>query len=177
MKKIQDLAAFLFIAAVALLSTVAVLGVWDFFTGDVIVKSFETLGLLAVAAVIVIVAGHFIGHGSAVTPELPNPFFRQLRKGTIGIVIVSVSILALLGVLAIWDVIADKEVLYRSFISLLIVAFGAFIMVLTCLEREGGESTTQGEHKGLSGGVIVAIVLGLLVLLPMLLSMSSFLFR
>lgn len=176
MKKIQDLAALLFIAAVALLSTVAVLGVWDFFTGDVIVKSFETLGLLAVAAVIVIVAGHFIGHGTAVTPELPNPFFHQLRKGTIGIVIVSVSILALLGVLAIWDVIADKQVLYRSFISLLIVAFGAFIMVLTCLEREGGEAP-QGEHKGFSGGVIVAIVLGLLVLLPTLLSMSSFLFR
>lgn len=177
MKKIQDWAAFSFIGAVALLSTVAILGVWDFFTRDVITKSFETLGLLAFAAVIVIVAGHFIDRNNGAVAEMPNPLFRGLRKGTIGIVIISVSILALLGVLAIWDVIVNGEVLTKSFSSLVIIAFGAFIIVLTCLEREGGVTTAQGERHGLSGGAIAIIVVGLLILLPMLFNMGGFLFR
>jgi hypothetical protein len=179
MKKIQDIAALFFITAVAVLSVISILGVWNFLEHDVIMKSFETLGLLAFAAVIVIVAGHFIGSHAEVgaLPEVPNPLFNELRKGTIGLVIVSVSILALLGVLSIWEVVG-KEILNKSFTSLLVIAFGAFVMILTCLEREGWLSESKANGGGFSAGRVIAVLLGIFILLPMLLSfMASSLFR
>lgn len=86
MKKIENAAAFLFIIAVAVLSVISVLGVWDFFAHDVITKSFETLGLLAVVAVVVMIAGKYIegrSQTAEVMPTLPNPAFKSIRQVTL----------------------------------------------------------------------------------------------
>lgn len=168
--QIQKIAAVVFILAVAILSVVSVFGIWKFLEGDVINKSFETLWLLAFVAVIVIVASRFVEtriaapapvpgtpgapESPAPVPALPDPLFPQIRKATIAFLIVAVSLLALCGVLAIWDVFSDKEVLYRSIGSLFVLAFGAFLIVLTCLERE----RTLG-HKNSSGSILGIIAL------------------
>lgn len=161
MYKIQNTAAYIFIVAVGILSVISVLGVWDFFSDDVITKSFSTIGLLAVVAVIVMVAGRFIGVGheqpvDGATVAMPSPVFPAIRKATLSVLIVAVSLLALLGVLAIWELIKDKEVLYRSLSSLGVLAFGAFVMTLTCLEREG---KLQRAGKGVSGGAILGTII------------------
>ena len=158
MKALQDTAAFLFIVAVGILTVVCVLGVWDFFSHDVIVKSFETVGLLAIVAVIVIVAGRFAGSGQSTTlTSMPNPAFRSIRNGTLGVLIIAASLLALLGVLSIWEVISDKDVLYKSIGSLAILAFGAFVMVVTSLDRE---QSPLLKRQGVSaGGLVAALVL------------------
>jgi|SRR3989344_3534823 len=161
MTKIQDIAAFLFITAVAVLSLISVLGVWNLFDKDVITKSFSTLGLLALVAVIVMVAGRFVGGHSSqgsdgvTTVATPNPMFPVIRKITLTILIITASLLALLGVMAIWELIKDKEVLYKSLGTLGIFAFGAFVMTLTCLEREG---KLQRGGKGISIGAIAGII-------------------
>ena len=81
MKKIQGYAAGFFVFAVAFLGMISILGVWNVFSGDVITKSFETLGVLAGVAAIVMIAGRFID----TKPDqgvifVPNPGWKSLRK-------------------------------------------------------------------------------------------------
>lgn len=163
MRKIEDAAAFLFIIAVAILSVVSVLGVWDFFNHDVITKSFETLGLLAVVAVVVMVAGKFIEGRSQQSDQmlatLPNPTFKSIRQITLAILIISVSFLAILGVLAIWQVISDKDTLYKALSSVGILAFTSFIIVMTALEREGNYFMNKDGKGSSVGGVVVVLVI------------------
>ena len=157
---IQNSAAGFFIVAVVILSFVAILGVWDFFSSDVITKSFETLGLLAMVALVVMVASKFVGDPTdPTTIVVANPLFRAMRNITLGTLIVSSAFLALLGVMAIWDVITDHQVLAKSLSSLAILAFASLVIVITCLDREGSEFWEK-RGKEISGGAIfVAIIL------------------
>src|SRR3989344_1809657 len=161
MKKIENFAAFVFIIAVGVLSIIAMLGVWDLFSKDVITKSFETLGLLALVAIIVMVAGKFIEgrsqQSSTVIPADTNPAFKVIRQITLTILIVSVSFLAILGVLAIWEIIKDKDVLYKSLSSVGILAFGSLVITMTSLEREGNNFMKR-EGKSFSWSTVVLII-------------------
>lgn len=159
MKSIQDAAAFLFIIAVGVLTAVCVLGVWDMFDKDVIWKSFQTVGLLAVVAVVVIIASRFMSLGiqQSTVPSLPNPIFRAIRQATLTVLIAVAALLALFGVLTIWEVITDTDVLYRSIGSLAVLAFGAFVIVVTAMDRENNPLLKQ---QGVSlGGTVVALIL------------------
>lgn len=136
MKKFGDLAALFFIFVVVLLSLISILGVWDILGGDVITKSFETLGFLAFVAFIIMVIGKNGTDGASLQPFVPNPIFKTLRQVTVVIAIASSSFLALLGILAIWEVISDTELLYRSFSSLGILAFASLIIIATTRNRD-----------------------------------------
>lgn len=134
---IQDFASALFIVCVVILTAISILGVWDVFSGDVIMKSFETLGLLAFVSIIVIAASSHTGDQStAIEPQLPNPIYHSIRNITMTVLIISSSFLALLGVLAIWDVITDTSTVSKSLSSLGILAFSSFIIVMVCTARE-----------------------------------------
>jgi hypothetical protein len=162
MKQIQNTAAFFFIMAVMVLSVVSIFGIWDFVNKDVIIKSFQTLGLLATVAVIVIGAGHFMENRSPSDPALalpPNPVFKSIRKSTVAVLITSVSLLALLGILAIWDVITNREVLHRALGSIGVIVFSSFIIVMTCLDREGNLALNGNNRKFSTGGLILIIIL------------------
>jgi hypothetical protein len=67
---------------------------------------------------------------------VPNPLFQGIRQGTLGLLIIAVSLLALIGVLAIWEVIPDRDVLMKALSSVGIIAFTSFLAVAVCLERE-----------------------------------------
>jgi hypothetical protein len=167
MKAIQDGAAFFFITAVGVLSAISILGVWNPMYRDVISKSFETLGLLAVVSMVVIIAGRFIDArqtGAVPVPYVPNPSFHSLRRFTLAVLIVLAAILALLGVLAIWDVVSDKGVLWKSLGSLAILAFSTFIIVLTCLERENIPTVNpDGTTSASASSGLIVTILGLLI--------------
>jgi hypothetical protein len=166
MKKAQGYAAGFFIFAVAVLGIISILGVWQVFNSDVIGKSFESIGLLAFVAIIVIAACRYLDAKTEGVIYVPNPGWKGLRKGTAGILIASVSVLALMGILAIWDVITDKQVLYKSLSSVAILAFVAFVIVLTCLAMEHDPSLSQdGQKKGPSAGQVVGyVILGIFLL-------------
>lgn len=157
MKSLQNTAAGTFIFAVAILTIVSIFGIWDVFSSDVITKSFETLGILAVVAAIVMTSGKYIHTDQeSMTPELPNPVFKSIRQTSLGVLITSVSLLALIGILSIWDVISDKDVLYKSLSSIAILGFGAFVIVMVCLSREGNPSFKQ---KTISPVMILILVI------------------
>jgi hypothetical protein len=158
MKAIQDATGFLFIGIVALFSAIAVMGIWEILGKDVIEKSLMTIGLLALVAVIVMVAGRFVGNRESTpgaTIVVPHPAFHSIRRLMIGVLIASVSLLALLGVMSIWDVIDEREVLFKSLSSIAVLAFAAFVVVITCLEREG---TSAGSRKVTLGGFLAALI-------------------
>lgn len=149
---VQNMASGLFIACVSVLTIVSILGVWKFFSGDVITKSFETLGLLAFVAGVVIVASRFVGDPTTVA--MPSPAFRATRNITLATLIVSSSLLAFFGVLSIWDVITDKDVLNKVLSSLVIVGFSSLIVVMVCLEREQDQLWKKRGGQ-ISGGAII----------------------
>ena len=61
--KIQDIATIIFIAAVAILTLVSILGVWEVLSNDVIWKSFSTIGVVGFAAVVAVVAAKLVDKG------------------------------------------------------------------------------------------------------------------
>ena len=140
----------------------------EIFDEDVISKSSQTFGLLALVAIIVIFAGRFMDSrerpivsangnpndlGSSMALDI-NPLFTSIRHGTIAILVVSISLLALLGVLAIWEVLSG-EVLNKSLSSISIIAFASLVIVITCLEREKHKLM----QRKMSGWVILLIIL------------------
>ena len=139
----QDAAAGFFIAAMAVLSIVSILGVWRVFGSDVIGKSFSTIGLLAIISIVVIVAGRYVDKDAENAVSAGAPAFRSIRQVTLGVLIASAAGLALLGVLAIWEVVSDKDVVFRALSSLGILAFSALISVMVCLERENNHMARQ----------------------------------
>jgi len=168
MKNIKHISAIFFIIATAVLSVVSILGVWKIFGNDVIWKSFETLSLLAVLSAVTMIAGNFIeskNQSVEVIPEAPHPVFKMIRRSTLAILIVSVSVLAFLGVLAIWDV-TPKDVLYKSLSSVCVLAFSTLIIVATCLEMEGVNKNIGQNGKNVSfGNIAGAIVLFYILLM------------
>ncbi|MDB5194997.1 MAG: hypothetical protein JWO84_181 [Parcubacteria group bacterium] len=166
MHLIQNISAAIFIGSIALLSFVSVLGVWDVFSNEVITKSFLTIGLLAIVAVVIIIAGRYVDKtptSPGMDPPLPPPgaaAFRSIRQIMLGVLIVSAALLALLGVLAIWDVISDKTAMYKSLASLAILGFSSLITVMVCLERENN----QLARRSMGPLVVVLFVVGWIML-------------
>lgn len=167
MKKIQDAAAVVFILSVFVLTAVSILGVWQFFARDVIVKSFETLGILALVSVVIIGASRFLDSSQSGSVYVADPGFKLLRHVSLGILIAAASVLALVGILAIWEVIAQSEVLYKSLSSLGIVAFSTFVVVAVCMERERHPLLAQ-RGGGFSVGSIILLLLGAWVVLNLI---------
>lgn len=172
MKKIIDVVSFLFILCVLVLTTVSILGVWDFVSDDVISKSFMTIGLLATVSIIVIGATHFIGSkpktdfGQQSNDVLTEPSqdllvltFSVIRHFVIGILILSAVILAFLGILSIWDLMQDN-VLSKSISSIGIIMFASSIITLTCLSREGHKVS----GTSISGWTVFAIIIGIWII-------------
>ncbi|MDP2593700.1 MAG: hypothetical protein Q8P52_03575 [bacterium] len=166
MKAIQDGISFFFIAIVFVLSAISIFGVWEIFDGDVIYKSFLTLGLLSVISIIIMIAGRFIDNKPAdglIVPAVVNPAFGSIRRIMLGALIVSAAVLALLGVSAIWEVMKG-EVLWKAVGSIGIICFASFLVVMTCREREMTLSDDPHKKNVSLGTVIVLVIVGLWLL-------------
>ncbi len=167
MKKLQNGAAFIFILSVVFMAAISILGVWEILGSDVISKSGQTIGLLAVVAFVIIVAGRFIDSRHEIAPamagapasgvlpaEATNPAFGIIRHVTVVVLVISLTILALLGVLAIWEVMS-ADVMHKSIATMGVMVFASLAIVITCLERE--QSPLLKKH--VSGGAIALIIL------------------
>lgn len=150
-----------FIACLFILSVVAILGIWDFFDRDVILKSFQTLGVCALVAIVVIMAGRLMD--TAPTPagvvNRSVSLFKGIRYLTLTTLVASVSLAALVGILAIWNVVPDKAVLYKALSSIAIIAFSSYIAVAVCLERENHPLWQKKSGEFSVGGVVAISVL------------------
>jgi hypothetical protein len=161
MRALQNGAGILFISCLAILSVIAILGVWDFFTQDVIWKSFQTLGICALVAAVVMIAGRFMDASPDLSPGASGmiQMFKAIRYLTLSTLIAAVSLLALVGVLAIWDVITNTDVVYKSLSSIAIIAFSSYIAVAVCLERENHVLWQRRSSEFSVGGLIALGIL------------------
>ncbi|MEX0918972.1 MAG: hypothetical protein WDZ85_03365 [Candidatus Paceibacterota bacterium] len=185
MKKIQDIAVFFFILCVATLSFISILGIWEFFEEEIILKSFQTIGLLAIVAVNVIIVAVFrlalwrvsidtkiSGNTHLPTPPVEvNPVFAVLRHGMIILLIISVVLLALFGILAIWEVL-PKDIIGKSLASIATIVFASFIIVFTCLSRENHKLLRpKKDNQHLSAGRIILYVILAIIFIPWFVSL------
>jgi hypothetical protein len=123
-----------------------------------------SIGLLAVVAIMIIVADHFIEKkdDASITPartsassESTAPVFKTIRTITLSTLIFSVAWLALLGILAIWEILVG-DVLHKALASIAIVGFASLIIAITCLERE---SASNPHKKNISIGLIAVVII------------------
>lgn len=177
MKRIADLAAHIFNVAVIVLAFVSVLAIWDTLSKDVIGKSFQTISLLAVVAVIVLIADRFVDSrknkvdpatGQAII-ETSSKSFTTVRHVTLSILIAAVAVLAIMGILAIWDVLGG-DVLEKTLSSIAVIAFASFVIVLICLERENHPIMGRKEQNEFSFGRAFLLLLISLVIIFWLMS-------
>lgn len=185
MKKIADIAAHLFIVFVVVLTGISLLGVWNILAGDVITKSIATVALMAFVSVVVVGASRFIDRGEdeekhtvaegdpniGIARESSIQAFAAIRHTAIGFVFVAVGLFALIGVLAIWDVLTGA-VVDKLLATGGIVAVASFIIIMVCFEREGKFHNT----KMSVGRVVAGIFLGLFLLWLLVALFSLFLF-
>ncbi|MGH7141195.1 MAG: hypothetical protein ACREGH_00985 [Minisyncoccia bacterium] len=159
MKKIKNWIVEIFIICVSVLSFVAVLGIWGVFTFDILLKLVQTLWIVALVAVAVIVAAPFIGkRASAADPPasaLPDPMFTQIRRYTLDLLVVGVSLFALIGIISIW--LIYDNIISKSLVSIVALAFCEFIVVVICRECEGNP------RYGGSNTVVLALALLLVI--------------
>jgi len=176
MKKIANVAAYLFIVAVILLSIISIFGVWDILAKDVITKSFQSISLLAAVAVITLIAERFVDSRKNLTATADQNFnvssdgialpvetnansgFTIIRHITLAILITSVVLLALLGILSIWEVLSGT-VVTKSISSIAIVAFSSFVIVFTCLHRENHKILNKGGKSFSIGNVVGFLII------------------
>ena len=102
-----------------------------------------------------------------------NNFVAVLKKTTLIILIVSVTILTFLAVLSIWDVLAD-DVSSKAIGSMILLGSVSLMFMLAAAVVQ---KDSQAEHKPLSIGWIILIILGALFVLPTLFSLFFLGFR
>lgn len=165
MRKITDAASFLFILSLVVLGTISILGIWELFDEEVIVKAFQTIGLLAAVSVVISIAGRALDKSTLPEGASPiiDPSFKIIRHITLGSLIISAAILAFLGVLAIWEVVAG-DVMARSLASLATISFLSLVIVMVCLEREHNPSQNSPSKKWSLGSIILVLFLGYLAI-------------
>lgn len=175
-KRISDIVALFFVFCIGILTALCLLSIWKFIDGDVVIKSMATIGIVAFASIIALFASRTMSGNdpqSDISPYLP--MFTSLRYFTSTLLIISVAVLALIGVMAIWEFMTDKAIITKSVVSMIIIAFSSFLAIATCAERENRTifgKVREGKSHFSIGSIIVLVILGAW-LVPVLISIVS----
>ncbi len=163
----------------------AILGVWDFLDGDVIDKSFQTVALLAFVTIVLVASARFMDakKGDSTDPQVlaeitqSKAMFANIRHITLSIFIGALGILALLGVLSIWEVVGG-DVMSKSLSSIAVLGFSALIVLIACLLREDNPALVGGSTEGKMSitRIILTVLFVILVLPPLLFFLMGGLF-
>ena len=162
-----DIVRLSFIAVVTILSLVSLLGVWEVLDKDVVTKSFQTLGILALISIIIMVASRFTADSQDAvfsSSEVSTTLFTRLRKITLVALSIAVVLLGLVGVLAIWEILQDRENLYKTVSSIAVLVFAAVVIVFVCTEREGWNLFGEKNRSISIGGVILFLIMFVILL-------------
>lgn len=173
-KKLADGAAFALIQFILILTAVSLLAIWEYLGKDILQKSFYSVAFISIFAIVIIVAEKFLAHDAPVAPTAQIPptdpaaitvqtgiqessVFTAIRRMSVIILIISATVLAFVGLLAIWDIF-PKELTYKSTSSLAVLAFSSFLNVMICLQREKKNIPIVGS---LGGGIFLFFCLWL----------------
>ena len=123
------------VCAVAILTLVGLFGIWGWVGEDVVWKSYSTIGVVALAAFLVVgiaqITGKYAGTPPAPAPESPVwKAARNLLLGAIGIVFLAFAALA---IAAIWNFVGP-DTLWRSFSSMMLL-FTSGVITLVAFKQ------------------------------------------
>lgn len=139
----KNVSSVFFIGSTFFLAIIAIISVWAELSGNIFAKSALSIGLLFVVSLAVIIASRYMysdeelraSGDPSVFEESSLAIFAALRKSTVVILIVSSTILGLIGVLAIWDFIENNEVIGKTLATLGIIIFSSLVIILVCIIR------------------------------------------
>ncbi len=139
MTKFANGAAYFFIFTSFVLTVISAAGIWNVFTEDVVWKSFQSIGLIALACVIILAVDGFSAKKSLSQEEVSETegsikgfgFFHTIA---VTILITSVAVCVFLGLLSIWDIVKG-DVLYKSLSSIATIGFFSLLTVIVCNKR------------------------------------------
>lgn len=158
MTKIANYATYFFILTTLALTVVSIGGIWGALNEDVVWKSFESIGLIAIASVVVLVVEAF-SDKKAVSQEEASEYmealhvFSFLHRISVTLIIVSLVVCVSLGLLSIWEIM-DTDGLYKAVSSIATIGFYALITLGVCISRERKISST--EIVGMNAGAAPA---------------------
>jgi hypothetical protein len=137
--KLANQAAYFFIGTTFFFTIICVGGIWSGFD-DTIGKSLASMGLLAVACLVILVVEEYYPKkviSSLVAHEYVQAVenYVKIRKFSFNVIIVSITICVFLGLLSIWELF-DEEVFWKSLSTMASIGFYAFITLVVCMKRE-----------------------------------------
>lgn len=143
LRNMKNVSSVFFIGSTFLLAIIAIISVWAELSENIFTKSALSIGLLFVVSLAVIIASRYMYSDEELRASgNPSEFeesslsiFAALRKSTIVILIVSSTILGLIGVLAIWDFIESDKIIGKILATLGIIIFSSLVTILVCIIR------------------------------------------
>lgn len=147
MTKIANYATYFFILTTLVLTLVSVAGIWGALNEDVIAKSFASVGLIAIASVVVLIVEAF-SDKKAVTKEEAADYmeamqiFSFLHRISVTLIIVSLAVCVFLGLLSIWEIMNEAG-FSKSISSIATIGFYALITLGVCINREKKIKNTE----------------------------------
>lgn len=164
MNKITNYISVAFVAVVALMATVSLLGIWEVLVDDVVEKSVLTVGFLVFVNMVIMLGYRFLSPEQKVeeTDATWQPLFTNIRTIALRVMIGSAGLLGLVGILGIWEVL-DSEIFWRSFSSIAVLAISATVVTAVCLERENHKMIANWFTKEDGQWSFWRIVLGIIL--------------
>lgn len=120
------------VAAVSVLSIFGLLAIWEIIDSDVLWKSFSTIGVIGLVALVVIgisrVANNYYA-GQPAAPAVESQGWKAARNVILGVVGAAFLVFAAFSIAAIWG-FTGGEALYHSLSSMLLLGCSSIILLI-----------------------------------------------
>ncbi len=133
--KISDITAMIFIFSNMILGLISIFSIWDFISGDSLIKSMWTVGFLLVVTIIILIAEKSMASKNEENYIKDDSVFVFLRKITGTVLIIALVILALVGVLSIWEFLSG-DAINKTLGSIAVISFVSLITIGVAKSRE-----------------------------------------
>lgn len=131
-RSIERIAVGTLVFSVSILSIVGLLGIWEWLDNDIIWKSYTTIGVLGMAALLVVGIARVSNKYYADAPQAPAPesqSWKTARNFVLGVTAAAFLSFTALAVLAIWDFVGDGS-LIKAFGSMGLLFASAIINLI-----------------------------------------------
>lgn len=119
------------VCAVSILTLVGLLAIWGWVDGDIVWKSYSTIGVIGLAALVVVgiarVSSKYYGQPAAPAPE--SPTWKAMRNLILGIMGAAFLVFTVLSIAAIWNFVGG-DTLWKAISSMGYLFISAVILLV-----------------------------------------------
>jgi hypothetical protein len=128
-RSIERVAVGVLVFSVSILSIVGLFGIWGWLGSGIVWKSYTTIGILGMAALLVVGIARVSSKYYADTPQAPVPesgAWKAVRNQLLGLTGAVFLFFTALAILAVWEFVG-KDALFKSFSSMMLLFVSAII--------------------------------------------------